>query len=128
MSGVGGQMNIAAGPSEFAKVGELNPAETSDGDVVAAARPSAEAPASPAASGAPAPQKSAYRAPAELPTQQGPKGLRFDFNHGCRVALPQSTHPWRVRLRDLDTGNILFETVIPAGRISSAKRYYVRIG
>jgi autotransporter strand-loop-strand O-heptosyltransferase len=121
-------MNVAAGLSEFAGVGDSNAAEKSGGDAVAAVQTPAEATQSPASSGAPVPPKSAYRAPAELPTQQGAKGLRFDFNHGCRVALPQSTHPWRVRLRDLDTGNILFETVIQAGRISSAKRYYLRIG
>jgi autotransporter strand-loop-strand O-heptosyltransferase len=74
----------------------------------------------------PAPVPRAYPAPAETPTQQGPKGLRFDFNEGCRVALPESDHPWHVRLSDLDTGNILFDTTLKAGRINSAKRYYVR--
>ncbi len=63
---------------------------------------------------------------AEMPTQQGPKGIRFDFNDGCRVVLPEAEHPWRVRLSDLDTGNILFETELKAGRINSTKRYYVR--
>jgi hypothetical protein len=29
--------------------------------------------------------KPPYPPPAQLPTQQGPKGLRFDFNDGCRV-------------------------------------------
>jgi hypothetical protein len=65
-------------------------------------------------------------ASAQLPTQQGPRGLRFDFNDGCRVLLPESAHPWRVRLSDLDTGNVLFETEIKAGQINSAKRYHVR--
>jgi autotransporter strand-loop-strand O-heptosyltransferase len=63
---------------------------------------------------------------ADLPTQEGPKGLRYDFNDGCRVAMPQSDHPWRVRLSDLDTGNILFETELKSGRINSTKRYFVR--
>jgi len=62
-----------------------------------------------------------------MPTQSGPKGIRFDFNDGCRVVLPEGKHPWRVRLSDLDTGNILFETEIKAGRVNSTKRYYVRI-
>jgi autotransporter strand-loop-strand O-heptosyltransferase len=31
-----------------------------------------------------------------------------------------------VRLTDLDTGNILFETELKAGRVNSSKRYYVR--
>jgi autotransporter strand-loop-strand O-heptosyltransferase len=68
-----------------------------------------------------------YPAPADYPTQQGPKGLRFDFNDGCRVLLPEGEYPWRVRLSDLDTGNVLFETEIKAGRVNSTKRYFVRI-
>jgi autotransporter strand-loop-strand O-heptosyltransferase len=76
-------------------------------------------------SGEPA-AKRAYPAPAQTPTQPGPKGLLFDFNDGCRVTLPDSQEPWHVRLSDLDTGNILFDTKIKAGRINSSKRYYVR--
>jgi autotransporter strand-loop-strand O-heptosyltransferase len=63
---------------------------------------------------------------AELPTQKGPKGILYDFNDGCRVALPESDAPWRVRLSDLDTGNILYETEMTAGRVNSTKCYYVR--
>src|SRR5580692_1609364 len=74
-----------------------------------------------------APPERPYPAPAELPTQRGPKGIRFDFNDGCRVAVPAAEHPWRVRLSDLDTGNILFETEMKAGCINSTKRYYVRV-
>jgi autotransporter strand-loop-strand O-heptosyltransferase len=72
------------------------------------------------------PPKRAYPAPTQTPTQQGPKGVRFDFNDGCRVLLPESPHPWRARMTDLDTGNILFETELKAGRINSTKRYFVR--
>jgi autotransporter strand-loop-strand O-heptosyltransferase len=81
----------------------------------------------PASSGAAEePVKRAFPAPAEIPTQQGPKGVHFDFNDGCRVVAEEGKEPWRVRLRDLDTGNILFETEFKAGRINSSKRYYVR--
>jgi autotransporter strand-loop-strand O-heptosyltransferase len=73
------------------------------------------------------PAKRAYPAPAELPTQKVPKGIRFDFNEGCRVDLSEGEHPWRVRLSGLDTGNILFETEIKAGRVNSDKRYFVRV-
>ena len=73
--------------------------------------------------------KPAYPAPAALPTQQGPKGLRFDFNDGARVFCPDGEqHSWRVRLRDLDTGNVLFETEFAGGRVNSSKRYFVRFG
>ena len=66
--------------------------------------------------------------PPETPTQHGREGIRFDFNDGCRVAVPEAQKSWRVRLMDLDTGNVLFETSadFAAGRVSSAKRYYVR--
>jgi autotransporter strand-loop-strand O-heptosyltransferase len=63
---------------------------------------------------------------AKLPTQEGPNGLRFDFNDGCRVDMPESEHPWRVRLSDLDTGNLLYETELNGGRVNSAKHYFVR--
>ena len=53
--------------------------------------------------------KSSFPPPGETPTQHGPHGIRFDINHGARVVLPNRTEgSWRVRLRDLDTGNILF--------------------
>jgi autotransporter strand-loop-strand O-heptosyltransferase len=70
--------------------------------------------------------KPAYPPAAAVPTQEAPKGVRFDFNEGCRVLLPEDEHPWRVRIFDLDTGNILYETELKAGRVSSTKRYYVR--
>jgi autotransporter strand-loop-strand O-heptosyltransferase len=73
-----------------------------------------------------APGKRAYPAPAPVPTQQGAKGIQFDFNDGCRVFMPDGDNPWRVRLSDLDTGNILFETELKAGHVNSTKRYYVR--
>ncbi len=63
---------------------------------------------------------------ADVPTQLGPKGLRFDFNDGCRVALPMGEQTWRVRLSDLDTGNILFETSFKGGVVNSNARYFVR--
>ncbi|MBV8840428.1 MAG: autotransporter strand-loop-strand O-heptosyltransferase [Alphaproteobacteria bacterium] len=72
--------------------------------------------------------KRAYPAPAAVPTQLGPAGIRFDFNDGARVVCPVSEHPWKVRLRDLDTGNILFETEFAGGHVNSMKRFYVRFG
>ena len=70
------------------------------------------------------PVKRAYPAPASVPTQIGTKGIRFDFNDGCRLVLPEGQ--WHVELRDLDTGNILYQTDIGAGHINSTKRYYLR--
>jgi autotransporter strand-loop-strand O-heptosyltransferase len=70
--------------------------------------------------------KHAYPLPAEVPTQHGPSGLRFDFNSGCRLTLPQAAHPWKVRFSDLDTGNVLYQTEMVGGRVNSTKHYYVR--
>jgi len=73
--------------------------------------------------------KSAYPPPAERPTQEGPQGLRFDFNLGARVALPERTEgEWHIRLKDLATGNILFENSNKGALIASSKRFFVRFG
>jgi autotransporter strand-loop-strand O-heptosyltransferase len=85
------------------------------------------APAAPAGSAAAEPpQKPPYPPPAELPTQLGPEGVRFDFNCGARIAVPETGTPWRIRLSDLDTGNVLYETTIQQGWVNSTKRYYLR--
>jgi autotransporter strand-loop-strand O-heptosyltransferase len=68
--------------------------------------------------------KPPYPPPAEQPTQVGPRGIRFDFNLGCRVLLPEGR--WRVRLSDLDTGNVLFESENRGALVNSAKRWFVR--
>jgi autotransporter strand-loop-strand O-heptosyltransferase len=68
--------------------------------------------------------KPAFPPAAPEPTQAGPNGIRFDFNDGCRVVLPEGD--WRVCLRDLDTGNVLFQTELRAGIVASTKKYYVR--
>ncbi len=87
--------------------------------------PAAEPVAAPPAAATPLPsagdpEKRAYPAPAAIPTQAGPHGIRFDFNEGARVALPQGETPWQVTLRDLDTGNVLFDTTLKAGFVNSA--------
>jgi autotransporter strand-loop-strand O-heptosyltransferase len=84
------------------------------------------APEGSAASVGAAPPRPAYPPPAAEPTQKGPRGIRYDFNHGARIALPAGD--WHVRLRDLDTGNVLFETDSKGGFVSSSKKYYVRFG
>jgi autotransporter strand-loop-strand O-heptosyltransferase len=70
---------------------------------------------------------SAYPPAAEIPTQSAPRDIRFDFNFGARVVLPARTEgKWRVCLRDLDTGNILFQTENKGAFVASAKRFFVR--
>ena len=69
----------------------------------------------------------AYPPPASRPTQAGPGGIQFDFNLGGRITLPPGA-AWRVRLTDLDTRNLLFESSNEGAFVSSFKRYYVRLG
>jgi autotransporter strand-loop-strand O-heptosyltransferase len=89
-------------------------------DDVPAQQPNGSAPTAPTSAAA----KSAYPPPASVPTQEGPRGIRFDFNLGCRVTLPAGA--WHVRLTDLDTGNVLFATESNGALINSTKRYFVR--
>ncbi len=75
------------------------------------------------------PHRAPYPAPAGTPTQEGPDGICFDFNEGARVRLPvRATGQWRICLRDLDTGNILFQSENKGAVVRSAKRFYVRFG
>ncbi|MSP00079.1 MAG: autotransporter strand-loop-strand O-heptosyltransferase [Acetobacteraceae bacterium] len=87
-----------------------------------------DATATAASSSRPEPEaKPPYPPASATPVLIGPDGIRFDFNLGCRVMLPPRTEGrWRVRLRDLDTGNILFESENQGAFVNSAKRWYVR--
>ena len=86
---------------------------------------STAAPPPPADSASAPAEKRPYPPPAETPTQAGPMGIRFDYNDGCRVLLPDGGK-WKIRLSDTDTGNILFQTALGGGRINSSKRYFLR--
>lgn len=112
-------MNIAVEPRDAAET-------ASPGDTIADRSPTSPQQSVSAQSPSPGDDKPPYPASAWPPTQEGPHGVRFDFNDGARIALPDAKSPWRVRLSDLDTGNILYDTTIAAGRVSSAKRYYLR--
>lgn len=69
----------------------------------------------------------AYSPASAMPTQEGPDGIRFDFNEGARVYLPdQDGGVWRVALSDLDTGNLIYETEIKTGFVRSSKQYCIR--
>ena len=73
------------------------------------------------------PVKPAYPPAANLPTQLDASGVRFDFNMGARVLLPPiESGSWRVMLRDLDTGNILFEATSQGAFVASSKHFSIR--
>jgi hypothetical protein len=64
--------------------------------------------------------KNPFVAPPSVLTQEGPMGIRYDFNEGCRVTLPEGKN-WRVYLRDIGTGNILFQTTMTGGGTEQQK-------
>jgi autotransporter strand-loop-strand O-heptosyltransferase len=125
-------MNVALAVTELPTAAESLTGTVAGGSLAA---PSQETSASVTGNGNPPPpanlepvsrNDSPYPPTAEIPTQQGPHGLRFDFNSGCRIQVPKSAHPWRMRISDLDTGNVLYQTEIKEGRVNSSKRYFVR--
>ncbi|MBN6032973.1 autotransporter strand-loop-strand O-heptosyltransferase, partial [Pantoea ananatis] len=65
-----------------------------------------------------------FVAPPEQPSMTGQCGIRYDFNDGARVLLPEGR--WRVALLDDDSGNVLFRCETGAGWVTSAKKYFVR--
>lgn len=88
--------------------------------------PAAPVPAAPSPAVPEEPPKRAFTPPAQNPLLQGPKGIWFDFNDGCRIGIDDTGQLRRIRLSDIDTDNILFETQIKSGRVNSSKRYFVR--
>jgi hypothetical protein len=79
-------------PTRWAGRGGADAAQSGAHEAQPAAATSGTASATSAADAAAAPKR-AYPAPAEVPTQQGPKGIQFDFNDGCRVVLPEADKP-----------------------------------
>ena len=68
-----------------------------------------------------------FMEPEVLPTQLGPEGIRFDFNFGCRVSVPvcDNGELWTVRLSDVLTENIVFESTMASGSLQSTRKFYV---
>ena len=123
---------ISAVPATSAHSEE--PARLDPGSRVDAAGPSStetDPGAEAGSASAPAPPP-AYPPPAAPPPQEGARGRRGgfhgDFNGGARIVLPNRIDAtnWRVRLSDLDTGNLLFESENRGAFVASSKRYFVR--
>jgi autotransporter strand-loop-strand O-heptosyltransferase len=58
-----------------------------------------------------------------MPVLEGPHGIRFDFNYGCRVHVPGEG--WQVRLLDRDADVVLFDAPVSEALVTSTKRYFV---
>lgn len=59
-----------------------------------------------------------------IPTQEGPMGIRYDFNDGARLLLPQGH--WYVQLEDAGADNILFASNTDGNWVLSSKKYYIK--
>uniref|UniRef100_UPI002265C1E2 autotransporter strand-loop-strand O-heptosyltransferase n=1 Tax=Neokomagataea thailandica TaxID=661190 RepID=UPI002265C1E2 len=69
-----------------------------------------------------------YIAPPLMPVVHADRNVRFDFNDGARVMVPEvdpKEGQWHVCLSDYETGNALFNAPLQGGTVSSTKRYYV---
>ena len=63
------------------------------------------------------------------PTQEAIDGIRFDFNDGLRVQLPEGAKSYRISFFDKDNKFIAHESVTPEGgngTVMSTKKYFVR--
>ncbi|MDR1241658.1 MAG: hypothetical protein LBM00_02580, partial [Deltaproteobacteria bacterium] len=112
-----------------------NPIEASSpGPIFGQDAPLSAASAAPDYSAGPSPDLAAAAGPAvapdpffipppELPTQLGPRGVRFDFNDGARVWLPPGK--WHVEIHDAESGNVIFACDADEGWVVSTKKYYV---
>ncbi len=63
--------------------------------------------------------------PPEMPTQEGGKGVLYDFNDGARVLLPKGE--WHVNIIDEESGNTLFSCDTQAGWVSSREEILCKI-
>jgi hypothetical protein len=120
-------MDATVNPEVEVPVSTSDATETADNSAPAEAEaPTAE---SSTATSTRADQKRTDPEPAATPTQSGPHGIQFVFNHRARVILlPRTEVKWRIRLHDLDTGNTLLMTENQGAFVRSAKRYDNRIG
>ncbi|MCS4320818.1 autotransporter strand-loop-strand O-heptosyltransferase [Serratia sp. BIGb0234] len=64
-----------------------------------------------------------YIMPPDRPTQAGPEGGWFDFNHGCRIHLPPGD--WQIKVVEEVTGHIFGEASMAEGVVENNKKYYV---
>lgn len=60
-----------------------------------------------------------------LPACEGPQGIRYDYNYGCRVKV--EGEGWRVRLIDRDADVVLYDEPVSDATVTSTRKYYVNI-
>ncbi len=66
-----------------------------------------------------------FPAPADEPTQEGEHGLRYDFNLGIRVKIPEG-EGWRLRFWDTETETCLYDGSKGGDYVCSRKKYFLQ--
>jgi len=63
----------------------------------------------------------------EIPTQEGPDGIRFDFNAGIRVLLPDNHVAYHCLIIDKDEDLVIHDSVMNEHRfVASCRKYFIR--
>ncbi|QCE33406.1 autotransporter strand-loop-strand O-heptosyltransferase [Acetobacteraceae bacterium] len=70
-------------------------------------------------------RKDSFPAPAQNLTQEGEHGIRYDFNIGARIYVPQGK--WIIRVRDLDTASLLHEFHAEDVTFVARKKYWMNL-
>ena len=50
--------------------------------------------------------------PTDQPHFEGPEGIKYDFNYGCRICIPKRDQPIYIKLTDADTDQVFFDGVV----------------
>ncbi|MDF7673182.1 autotransporter strand-loop-strand O-heptosyltransferase [Acetobacteraceae bacterium ESL0709] len=62
--------------------------------------------------------------PAPVMTQEGPEGIRYDFNAGIRLYVPKGN--WKIRFKDVATQSLIYEKEGGDVQILSIKRHFMQ--
>ena len=114
----------------------INPVNANPGDITVFANPApAAAPQAAPAPAAPTPQQpqqpppqpSIYGEMPRVPVLDAVDGIKFDFNDGIRIMLPQNGREYRVKFSDIDTGIILYQADAAPGSYITASRSFTSV-
>jgi autotransporter strand-loop-strand O-heptosyltransferase len=68
--------------------------------------------------------ETAFARPGVL-AMNGPEGILYDFNYGCRVQVP--VDGWRVRMLDIEANSLVFDQAVEANvTVTSRCKYFTR--
>ena len=61
----------------------------------------------------------------KIPVLEAVEGIRFDFNYGIRILLPDNAKTYHVAFMDIDTGMTIYSSdAKPGSLVTSTKKFY----